>query len=330
MKINNETKVGVLAVVALTLLIVGFNFLKGKNVFSHSSKIYAVFTDLGTLEKSNQVKINGLSIGTVYTLTQKDKDLSGIVVTINLTRDVNIPKNSVAYISAGLIGASTLIIEKGNAPDYLKDGDTLLTRMDNGFFGDVKSQLSPALIKVKDAIDSLKIVLSGVNRILDPNAKNNIGLLLSNLRDASASLKSMFNNEHGALAATLNNASSVTGNLKKNNDSITALIGNANKLARKFGDLELAPTLDTLQNVLGELKRTLSKVNSPNGTLGALMNDKQLYNKLTNTISSAELLLDDVRVHPKRYVNISVFGKKDKSGPLNSPTTKDSLSAGSH
>ncbi|MES1216425.1 MAG: MlaD family protein, partial [Bacteroidota bacterium] len=140
MKINNETKVGVLAVVALTLLIVGFNYLKGKNVFSHSSNIYAVFTDLGTLEKSNPVKINGLSIGTVYTLTQKDKDLTGIVVTINLTRDVNIPKNSVGYISAGLIGASTLVIEKGNSTEFLKDGDTLLTRVDNGFFGDVKSQ----------------------------------------------------------------------------------------------------------------------------------------------------------------------------------------------
>jgi phospholipid/cholesterol/gamma-HCH transport system substrate-binding protein len=316
--------------VALTLLIVGFNFLKGKNVFNHSSNIYAVFTDLGTLEKSNQVKINGFSIGTVYTLTQKDKDLTGIVVTINLTRNVNIPKNSVGYISAGLIGASTLIIEKGNSTEYLKDGDTLLTRMDNGFFGDVKSQLSPALLKVKDAVDSLKVVLGGVNRILDHNAKNNIGQLLNNLKDASVSLKTMLNNKDGALATALNNASSVTGNLKKNNDSITALIGNANRVARKFGDLELAPTLDSLQEALNELKHTLAKVSSPNGSLGALMNDKQLYNKLTNTISSAELLLDDVRVHPKRYVNISVFGKKDKSGPINSPTPKDSLSTGAH
>jgi len=74
----------------------------------------------------------------------------------------------------------------------------------------------------------------------------------------------------------------------------------------------------------------MAKVSNPNGSLGALMNDKQLYNRLTNTISSAELLLDDVRVHPKRYVNISVFGKKDKSGPLNSPTGKDSLSPAAH
>jgi len=328
MKISNETKVGVLAVVALALLIIGFNFLKGKNVFSHSSNIYAVFSDLGSLEKSNQVKINGLPIGTVYTLNQKDKDISGIVVTINLTRDVNIPKNSVAYISAALVGSSYINVEKGDSKEYLKEGDTLLTRVDNGFFGDVKSQLSPALIKIKDVVDSLKLVLGGINKILDPNVKGNITQILLNLKEASGSLKSLVNSKDGPLFETLGNASSVTGNLKKNNDSITALIANANQLAKKFNSLPLTQTLDSVKGALSELKQTLAKVSSPNGTIGALINDKQVYNKLHSTIASAELLLDDIRVHPKRYVNISVFGKKDKSGPLNSPTVKDTLSAG--
>ncbi|HQV61702.1 MAG TPA: MCE family protein, partial [Chitinophagaceae bacterium] len=94
MKISNETKVGILSIVALTILIVGFNFLKGKDVFNRSDKIYAVFKDLGTLEKSNEVKINGLPIGIVYDKQEKDKNVSAIVVTINLTRNVNIPKNS--------------------------------------------------------------------------------------------------------------------------------------------------------------------------------------------------------------------------------------------
>lgn len=326
MKINNETKVGVLAVVALALLITGFNFLKGKNIFNHSSYIYAVFTDLGSLEKSNQVKISGLPVGTVYTLAPKDKDVTGVVVTINLTKDVNIPKNSVAYISASLVGASYIVIDKGDSKEYIKEGDTLATRVDNGILGDVKSQLSPTLIKIKDVIDSLKIALGGVNRILDPNTKGNISQILLNLKDASSSLKTLVNDKKGPLNETLQNASSVTGNLKKNNDSITALITNANHLARKFTNLPLDQTLDSVKGALSELKRTLQKVNSNNGTIGALMNDKTIYNKLTSTISSAELLLDDIRVHPKRYVNISVFGKKDKSGPLNSPTEKDTPS----
>ena len=327
MKINNETKVGVLAVVALALLITGFNFLKGKNVFNHSSYIYAVFTDLGSLEKSNQVKINGLPIGTVYGMEQKDKDVSGIVVKINLTRNVNIPKNSVAYISASLVGSSFIVVEQGDSKDYIQEGDTLTTRIDNGILGDVKLQLSPTLIKIKDVIDSLKVALGGINRILDQNTKGNINQILMNLKEASHSLKALVNEKNGPLNETLSNASSVTGNLKKNNDSITALIANANLLAKKFANLPLDQTLDSVKGALSELKYTLQKVNSTNGTIGALINDKQVYNKLTSTISSAELLLDDIRVHPKRYVNISVFGKKDKSGPLNSPTVKDTLSA---
>ena len=115
MKISNETKVGALTIVALALLFIGFNYLKGKDLFSTSRKLYAVFTDLGTLEKSNEVKINGLPVGSVYQKQEKDKDVSAIVVTINLTRDINIPRNSVAYISSSLVGSSFIVIERGNA-----------------------------------------------------------------------------------------------------------------------------------------------------------------------------------------------------------------------
>ncbi|HQW44726.1 MAG TPA: MlaD family protein, partial [Chitinophagaceae bacterium] len=128
MKINNETKVGILTIVALTILILGFNFLKGKNLFDKSKKIYAVFQDMGSLEKSNEVKINGLPIGSVFDKREIDKDVSAIIITINLTRDINIPDNSVAYIGSGLVGASFIIIEKGDSKTFLKLGDTLKTR----------------------------------------------------------------------------------------------------------------------------------------------------------------------------------------------------------
>ena len=100
MKINNETKVGILAIVAIVLLVLGFNFLKGNQVFKKDTHILAVFEKLGTLDKSNSVKINGLPIGTVYDFAPTDKEVSAIIVTINLTKDVNIPKDSRAYISA--------------------------------------------------------------------------------------------------------------------------------------------------------------------------------------------------------------------------------------
>lgn len=327
MKISNETKVGILTIVSLVILIVGFNFLKGKDVFSRSKKIYAVFKELGTLEKSNEVKINGLPIGTVYDKKERDKDVSAVVVTISLTRDVNIPKNSVAYISSSLVGSSYIIIERGNSTEMMSDGDTLATRLETGILGDVKAQMNPTMARIRDVLDSLKETLSGVNGMLNMENKAYLKQTLSNLSQASNALNGLLDNQNGALAKTLNNAQAMTESLKNNTADITATIGNAKKVSEKLAAMELQPTIDSLNSMISSLKMTAAKLNSPDGTIGALMNDKTLYNKLNDAILSAEILIDDLRTHPKRYVNLSIFGKKDKTGPLTSPAIKDTAKA---
>jgi phospholipid/cholesterol/gamma-HCH transport system substrate-binding protein len=166
--------------------------------------------------------------------------------------------------------------------------------------------------------------------MLSSEAKGNIQQTLSNLNQASNSLSKLLNNETGALARTMNNATAITDNIKNNNDSITAAINNTKKLTQKLANLELEQTIDSIQAVVTQLKTTIAKISSPNGTLGALISDKKLYDKLTDAILSAEILMDDIRAHPKRYVNISVFGKKDKGGELTSPSKKDTIPGGDH
>lgn len=328
MKISNETKVGILSITALTLLIIGFNYLKGKDLFNRSDKIYMEFTELGTLAKSNEVKINGYVIGKVYDLNVKDKDLSAVVATINLTSDVNIPRDSKGFISSSLLGTSTVVIEKGLSKEYLQPGDTLKTRIDSGILDDVKAQLTPTLGKVRDVLDSLKKTLGAVNSVLNTQTRVHLQQTFANLDQASNSLNKMIDDQSGPLAKSLNNVSAITENLKNNNDSITATINNAKRATEKFAGLEIQPTIDSLNAAISQLKGVAAKINSNDGTLGALINDKQLYNKLNDAILSAEILMDDLRAHPKRYVNISVFGKKDKSGPLTSPAKKDTVTAG--
>ena len=325
MKISNETKVGVLSIVALTILILGFNFLKGKDMFTKTRKIYAVFGDLGPLSKSNEVKINGYVIGTVYDLQARDKDISGIIATINLTKDVNIPADSKAYISSPLVGASFISIEKGDSSVLLKVGDTLQTRLDAGILDDVKAQLNPTLNKIRAVLDTLTLTLTGVNGVLTVEARINLHQVFSNLNSASNSLASIMNPQTGALGKTLNNAEAITDNLKKNNEAITATIGNAKKASEKLAALDIQTTIDSLNKMVVTLKSFVNKLDSPNGTLGSLVNDKTIYNKLKDAILGAEILIDDLKAHPKRYVNFSIFGKKDKGGYLNSPLAKDSL-----
>lgn len=327
MKISNETKVGVLTIVALTLLVLGFNFLKGKDLFNRSEKIYAVFKDIGALAKSNEVKINGYVIGKVYTLKALDKDISGTVAVINLSQEVNIPVNSQAYISTPLVGGSIIVIERGDSKEYLKPGDTLQTRKDAGILDDVKAQMNPTLIKLRGTLDSLNDVFASIKQMLNADTRNSLQAVLLNLKMTTSSLNAILD-QNGPLNRSLTNFSSITDNLKKNNDSINEIISNAKTLTYKLSKLDLAGTADTLKSAISAFRSTLDKVTDPHGTIGLLMTDPAVYNKLKDVMLAAEILVDDLRTHPKRYVNLSIFGKKDKTGPITSPAKKDTLPAG--
>lgn len=325
MKISNETKVGILTITALTILILGFNFLKGKDLFKKNKKIYAVFNDLGGLSKSNEVKINGYVIGSVYAINKKDNDLSGFVATINLSEEVNIPVNSKAIITSPLVGSYYINIEKGDSTVYLNIGDTLGSKKDIGILDDVKAQLTPTLTKVRNTLDSLNTVFGKVNGLIDSEVKNNLQQTMANLNRASSALNGLLDNQTGALAKTLNNAEAFSNSLKSNADDIKATVANAKKATEKFAAIEIQPTIDNLNETVTQMKSLVAKIQSRDGSLGALINDKSLYKKLNDAILSAEILLDDVRKNPKRYVNISVFGRKDKTGPITSPAIKDSI-----
>ena len=326
MKLNNETKVGILAIVALVILILGFNFLKGKTLFKRSDTLYAVFSNIGSLDKSNPVKINGLPIGTVYDFGPKDKEVSAIIVTIHLNRSVNIPKNSIAIIEAAFVGSSYITIEKGDSKEYTKSGDTISTRMNAGILSDFRSRLSPTMQRVNEAVDSLKMVLGTINSVFDSRTNSNLQQIIANLLVTSIHLNQLLNAQTGALAHSLSNMEAVTANLAKNNDQITATLQNLQTVSTKLANARIDELVAVMEGTVNELKTTISKVGSNNGSLGKLLNDNKLYDNLNSAVLRMQVLLDDVRVNPKRYVNISVFGRKDKSGPLTSPSQIDTLS----
>lgn len=329
MKINNETKVGILALVAIILLVLGFNFLKGRSLLNKQPAIYAVFKDLGSLEKANAVKINGLTIGSVYNFTPTNKEVDGIVVEIHLVRDVAIPANSVAFIDGSLVGAAFIKIEKGNATTYLQPGDTVSTSLTGGIIADIKTQLTPTITRVNEVADSLKMVLGSVNRIFDASTNANLQSVVASLAQSSQYLQRMLNTETGIISQTVGSLNSVTGNLARNNEQISSSIRNIELTTANLANAPIQQTVAALQSTIDQLKTTVTRldanINNNNGTLGKLMNDKQLYDQLNKSALSLEILLDDLRLHPKRYVNISVFGGKNKGEPLTSPSAKDTV-----
>lgn len=306
--------------VAIAALILGFNWLKGSSLFQHSKKIYAVFDNVEGLDLSNQVQINGLQIGNVSAINEADKDLSkGILVTITLKKDVNIPKNSVGVINSGLLNAATIVISKGDEAQYLENGDTLFTKKKSNLLSQVQESVNPVILKLGGTLQSLDSLIQAVGSMFDPRLKNNFSAIIANLAASTAQLQIMLNQQTGALAQSLKNVNTFTANLAKNNDHITHTLENVEKTTSNLSAARIPETVESLQGTVNELRGTLAKMNSTNGSLGLLLNDKKLYQNLEGSTRSLNILLDDFRVHPKRYVNISVFGRKDKSGPLMTP-----------
>lgn len=331
MKINNETKIGLLAIVAVGLLVIGFNFLKGNGLFKKNKTVYAVYQDVQGLAKSNPVVINGLQVGRIANL-DGGKDMRKIVVTVSLSKNVNIPTNSLAVINPNLLGSPTLEIQLGDANTYLKNEDTLLTTLSTGAFDEALKLINPVLYEVRNAVKSLDSVLTTITGVFDTRTKNNIQGILGNVNLATASfvstsesLQKMMDAQDGALAQSLNNVNSFTANLSSNNQKLDSILENSKIFSQKLSEIDLAKTLDTLNVAINNFKEGAEKINSKDGSLGLLLNDKTLYNNLESTSNKINILLDDIRVHPKRYVNFSVFGKKDKGNYITAPLNDDTL-----
>mgnify|MGYP001604929124 CR=1 FL=1 len=333
MKISNETKIGLMAIIGIAILIIGFNFLKGKGLFKKENHIYAVYQDVQGLVKSNPVVINGLQVGRIENL-DGGKDMRKIVVTVSLNKDVNIPNNSLAVINPNLLGSPTLEIQLGTSNTYMKNGDTLLTTLSGGAFDEAMKLINPVLYEVRNAVKSLDSVLTTITGVFDTRAKSNIQSMLQNLNLAtasfvatSASIKKLMDTQNGALAQSLGNVNKFTSNLSANNGKLDSIMENTKVLTQNLSQLDLQKTLDTLNIAINNFKMGAEKINSKDGSIGLLLNDKTLYTNLEATTNKINILLDDIRVHPKRYVNFSVFGKKDKGNYLKTPLPDDTSKA---
>ena len=326
MRISNETKVGALTVIAVTLIVLGFNFLRGKTIFKSGNFIYAKYHDTKGLIVSNPVYVNGYQVGTVFEIENLNANLSDISVAIKLNNNYKIPTNSIATIQENPLGTNSIYISLGNATNYLKNGDTVKTAPATSLLGDFMNTLSPLGEQFKKTIDELRKVLVNVNTVMDDENKANFKELIANLTKTSdnlnksmASIEQMVDKQGGSISQTAENINGFTKNLAENNKKISNIINNLDSTSQSIKDANLNKTIKDIQTALVGINLTLQKLNTGNGTAAKIMNDPAVYTELKNTINSVNTLVDDIKVHPKRYINISVFGKKDKTTPLSKP-----------
>ncbi len=316
MKVSNETKIGALTAIAITLLILGFNFLKGKNLIEKKATMYIAFTKVNGLNMADVIKINGLKIGGVEDMQETDANLSGIVVAFHLTRAINIPDDTYAQVITNPLGSAYIELVMGKSTTFLKDGDTLKSMETKGLVQNIQDQLAPTIENLNKTLTALEETVKRVGNVFDEEAKQNIGKTLKELALATDQLNNMLAPGKGSIAKSMDNVASISGNIKNNNDSITKIIGNLTKVSRDISTAEIGATVQSLETAATNLNLILSGIKEGQGSLGKLAKDDALYKNLTSTSNSLNILLQDLRLHPKRYVQVSVFGKKDKTGPL--------------
>jgi len=312
-KVKNELKIGIMVVVAIVLLVLGLNYLKGKNIFSSENEYYTYYDNVQGLQESAIVQLNGLGIGKVSEVTlQPDKRIK---VMFTVDKDVKIPAGSIAKLAANdlISGTKVISLRLSDSSRYLKDDDFIQGEGSEGLLDNLSETVSPLVGSVQNTIITLDTLLSSVNSIVNGQTRQHLNQSFASLDTALrqfATLAKVLNQQSQNLAGVIENANNITGNLASNNEKINTTFTNLEAFSNSLSAADIQKTLQDLQAAADQLKSFMTKVNDNNGTLGMLVTDKQLYHNLTSTLSSLDILLDDVKKHPAKYINISVFGRK--------------------
>ena len=306
MKLSREIKTAVLVIASVVLFIWGYSFLKGKSLFDNYKTFYVTYTNVEGLVKSAPVTLNGLAIGKVNNITINESNGS-IVVELQITSDFPISSTSAAVLyEPGFIGGKQIAIE----PDFsnktlAENGQELKGDLKLSLTASIQEKLVPLQAKFETVLVEVELLLKGVNSVLDKKSQDNLKITLSELSKtmveihaASASVNSIITDNKSDLKGVITNFKKVSNDFSKISDSL-------NKA-------NLGKTVKSFNTSLAKVDAILLDLDSGKGSAGKLLKDEALYSNLKSTTKEMELLLRDVRLFPTRYINVSVFGKKNK------------------
>lgn len=299
MKLTNEIKIALVAIVGILVLFFGLNFLKGMSFFSTDSTYYVAFKDISGLSSSNPIYADGYKVGVVKSIQYNYAKKGDVLVQIDINPDLRIPKGSSAEIESDLMGNVKMNLLLANNPlERVNKGDTIIGSKNSGMLGNV-AKLLPTVRQMLPKLDS---ILNSVNTLLaDPalaHSLHNIEGITANLNTTSQQLNTLVAGVNRQVPGLLRRADGV--------------MVNANTFTGNLAQVDIAGTMAQVNQTIAQLNAFSQQLNSKEGSLGLLMHDPALYNNLNKTMVSVDSLLINVRQHPKRYVHFSLFGRKDK------------------
>jgi phospholipid/cholesterol/gamma-HCH transport system substrate-binding protein len=310
--VTNQVKVGIFSIVSIIIFVLGFYFLKGINVFERKNSYYAVYERVDGLYKSNEVEINGFMVGRVGDM-QRNPETGKVVVRMDLDKGLKLPDSDstiASLYSTDFLGTKKIQLVLGHSGKYLKEGDTINTYFKKDLTEQIGSQIDPLMNSINGIVPKVDTTISSLSWLFSEKNPNGIYMTKGQIDQALIKLNLILAQNQVTLNTTLKNLESITGNVAKSNDEITAILKNAHGVTDSLEQANLKQTIENLNNTITQLKSLLTDVNAGKGTLGKVVKDDALYNKVDSAVGHLDVLLKDVKARPYRYINISVFGQK--------------------
>lgn len=315
MKISKEFTIGIIFILAILILVWGFNFLKNTEMFSKEKVLFAMYKNVDGLEPSGPIFINGVKVGQVSKV-YFDPSLNGdIIVQLKFKENFPIPENSVARIfSVDLMGSKAVNIMLGDSPVIVEDGDTLNTEVEASLKDAVNQQIAPIKVKAEQLLSSLDTMVAAIQGVFNKDIREDLSASIKGIRHTMSNLESTTQNldtlvyeQSGRLSSIIYNIDMITQNLKNNSQQINRILYNLATISDTLAQADIAGIARNLNKTITTLSSVLNKLDTGEGTLGLLINDDKLYQDLQNSASELNRLIEDIRVNPKRYVRLSVF-----------------------
>lgn len=294
---KKEVKIGIYAVVILICAWAGIRFLSGLDVLGRSRNYTAHYEQVNGLQDAAAVVINGVKVGQVVGM-QINKEQGGVDVLLSVENDYDIPTDSKAVMfSAGLMGGKSIEIKLGEAKEYLESGDAIETGVTLDMFDTLANELGDIKTKVSTLLDNLNQTIEGVDSLIDDNSKN-LTKTVASLNAVMADLKK---------SNIIGNIDGFCATLNQNGEKLDGIITDINAVTKALSEQNSG---EKLAQAINEVNTLLAKINSGSGSIGNLVSDEKLYKSLEQASQNLSLLLADLKENPKRYVNVTVFGKK--------------------
>ena len=302
MKISKETKVGVLTAIAITILAVGYNFIKGKDIFTSSNEYYGKYKKIEGLFKSNPVLVNGYKVGSVSSVKMNNETLE-LIVGIILPQDIKIPKNSIMKIvNNDMIGSKAIEIIFGDSKEVAINGDFFIAQQDQGIAQAVSDVLTPITKSVNSVLGNVDTAISGVD--LRGTLKD-ASLALRSFKETADKLNKLLDGKNIQIANILNNVEQVTVGLRGLNPKIDTILVDLNKTSKDLNKVEFDQLANSIKTLSEELFKTTKAINNKDGSLGMLVYDDSLYVNLNSTVNQLDNLLKDIEKYPRRYTGVT-------------------------